>query len=296
MKKKFLCNCIITLGLLLFLTLIIPYLPLHSTATAQASETDKDKKNNYRLYVNSKTLVKGKSFVLKLDNLGDNSKVTFKSNDSEIASVNDDGTITAVKVGVAIITVTIKDDTDSPPLTCEVTVGPPAFSVKLTRSKIILGLNNSDFLRVILKPTNTAEEAKFSSNDPSIVNVSPGGRITANKIGLTYLFAEIESSNSDGTPKYAMCSVIVTSSSDAPLLDTYFNDHPELNYISESDLAQALDEFFNGGSAASSNSLVSDLNHFLNSEFDLSDLRSDMKAANSNNASDSKTEIISSNK
>ncbi|MGB4658506.1 MAG: Ig-like domain-containing protein [Mobilitalea sp.] len=296
MKKNFLCNCIITLGLLLFLTLIVPYMPLQSTAVAQASETTKDKKNDYRLYVNSKILVKGKSFVLKVNNLAENSKVTFKSNDSEIASVNDDGTITAVKVGVAIITVTIKDDTDPTNLYCEVTVGPPAFSVKLTRSRIILGLNNIDFLRVILKPTNTAEDAKFSSNDPSIASVSPGGRITANKIGLTYLFAEIESSNSDGTPKYAMCSVIVTSTSDASLLDAYFNDHQELNYIPESDLAKALDEFFNGGSAASSNSLVSDLNKFLDSEFDLSDLRSTMKAANSDNSSVNRTEIVSTNK
>jgi uncharacterized protein YjdB len=235
--------------------------------------------NDYRLNLKSITLVKGKSFTLKAYNLSEGAKVSFKSDDSEIASVSEDGTITANRVGVTIITVTVKDGVDNPSLTCDVTVGPPAFSVKITKSRIILGIDKTDLLRVILKPSNTAEDARFSSYNPEIAYVSIGGRVTAKKKGYTYLFAEIDATDSDGSRKFSVCNIIVTSPEDAPLVETYFNEHPELDMISESDLSAALEEFFNGSSAAKDGlSTVEALNQFLNTKFDLSAKRNDRDA------------------
>jgi uncharacterized protein YjdB len=278
MNKKFLRKCLITLGLFLFFTLLIPLSP-YNVKTAQAgsiSSTDKDKNDRYRLNLRSITLVKGKSFTLKVYNLSDNAKVNFKSDDSEIASVSDDGSITANQVGSTIITVTIKDGNDSTSLTCDITVGPPAFSVKITKSRIILGLDESDLLRVILKPSNTAEVARFSSYDPDIASISIGGRVTAKKLGLTYLFAEIDATNYDGSRKFAVCTVIITKTEDAPLLEDYFNNHPELDLITESDLTNALEEFFNGRSEEAKTPLVEALNKYLDKKFDLSALRAKM--------------------
>jgi hypothetical protein len=275
MKKFLTSKCFIFLGLLLFLTLLIPLSSL-SVKTASASEIGKEKSNDYRLNLKSITLVKGKSFTLKAYNLSDSAKVSFKSDDSEIASVSDDGTISANHVGVTVITAIIKDGNDSASLSCDVTVGPPAFSVKITRSRIFLGVDKTDLLRVILKPSNTAEDARFSSYDSDIASISTGGRVTAKRIGYTYLFAEIDADYNDGGRKFAVCSIIVTSPEDAPLVEAYFSEHPELDLIPESELSAALGEFFNGTPVTQTNGLstVEALNKFLDSKFDLAAKRS----------------------
>jgi len=277
MKKNFLSKCIITLGLFLFFTLLLP-LTSYNNKTALAGSIENETYNDYRLKLTSITLVKGNSFTLKAYNLSENAKVSFKSADSEIASVNEDGTITANKVGVTIITATIKEENNSTNLTCDITVGPPAFSVKITKSRIILGLGKNVILRVILKPSNTAEDAKFSSHDTDIASIRSGGYVTAKNLGFTYLFAEIDVPNSDGRSKFAKSSIIVTSPEDAPLLEAYFNEHPELDLIFEDDLSTALEKFFNGKSEktvtqATQSSLVDELNQYLEKEFDLTALR-----------------------
>ncbi len=278
MKRKLLCKCFISFGLLLLLTFVFPYHYLNPN-TAQAASIDTEKNDGYRLNLKSITLVKGKSFTLKVYNTNENAKIVFKSDDQEIASVSSDGTITANKVGSTVVTATIKDGASITNLTCDVTVGLPAFSVKLTRSRIVLGLDKTDFLTVILKPSNTVEAARFSSNDPTIAYVSTGGRVTAKKVGLTYLFAEIDASNVDGTRKNSRCTVIVTSKDDAPLVEAYFKDHPELDYIPEDDLVKALDDFFNGKySASSQTSVVNSLDSFLDEKFNLAKLRSTREA------------------
>lgn len=276
MILKFMKKLIISLGLLLFFTLLIPQGPDY-VRTVQAANLDKENKvADYRLNLRNITLVIDKSFTLKAYNLGENAKVSFKSNDSEIASVNDDGTITANKVGSTVITVTIRDGNNPVPLTCEVTVGPPAFSVRFTKSRIILGLDKSDLLKVILKPTNTAEVAKFSTYNAEIATISPGGKVTAKKLGLTHLFAQIDTKETIGFNKFATCTLIVTNPEDVTPLETYFNEHPELDQLPASALYDALIEFFNGtsekeamASSISAGSLVESFDKFLNEKFDL---------------------------
>ncbi len=285
MKKIKLCKCLITLGLILFITLLLPLTSYH-VVTAQAASIEKEVKDSYRLNLKSVTLVKGKSFNLKVYNLGTNSKVSFKSDDAEVASVSDDGTITANKVGATIVTVTIKDGIDKTPLTCDVTVGPAAISVKWTQERAFVGTGNEDILKVIIKPDNTTEVARFSSYDSSIATVSSGGRLTAKKVGMTYLFAEIDATNLDGTRKFAVCTVFVTSPKDVPKLQEYFSTHSELNRIPSYDLNKALDEFFNGGSAeaavtaedATESALIKALDSFLEEKFKLSEIRAKIKA------------------
>ena len=287
MILKFIKKLTICLGLLLFFTLLIPQSPDY-IRTVQAANLDKENKvPDYRLNLRNITLVINKSFTLKAYNLGENAKVSFKSNDSEIASVNDEGTITANKVGTTVITVTIKDGNNpAVPLTCDITVGPPAFSVRFTKSRIILGLDKTDLLKVILKPTNTAEVAMFSTYNEDIATVSPGGKVTAKKLGLTYLFAQIDTKDTIGFNKYATCTLIVTNPEDVTPLETYFNDHPELDQIPTSALYDALIEFFNGTSekeaivsTISAGSLVENFDKFLNEKFDFK-VNADQETAN----------------
>lgn len=272
MIKKLIKKCLLTLGLLLFFTLLIPS---YSTQTSLAASIDKEKNGDYKLSLKDLPLVKGKDFTLRVYNLKDSSRVSFKSDDSEIASVNNDGVVFGKKVGSTTITAVIKDGSDSTSLTCDVEVGPPAFSVKITKSRVILGINDTDQLRVILKPLNTTEEARYSSYDSSIANVSINGRVSGRSFGLTYLFAEIDATDDDGNHKYSACPAIIVNSNSVSDLEDYFDKHPELDMVSEADLNAALDKFFNGDSARkySSNNLVDALNKYLDNKFDLSQLR-----------------------
>ncbi|MDD3174659.1 MAG: Ig-like domain-containing protein, partial [Herbinix sp.] len=244
MKKKLLCNCFIMLGLLLFFTVFLPNISIN-TATAQAAETEKEKSEAYRLNLTSVVLAKGKSIPLKTYNVGENAKIIFKSDDQEIASVSDNGLITANKVGDTVITVVIKEGTNATSLDCKVTVGPSAISVRWTQSRIIIGIDNVDTLKVIIKPSNTVETAVYDSAKQSIVTISPGGRITAKNYGLTYLYAYIDANESDGSQKNDVCTVIVTSQENVSKLENYFSEHTELNKIADSDLSTALYKFFN---------------------------------------------------
>lgn len=167
------------------------------TPTAEATQ-------DIKLNVKSKALVKEKSYTLRVYNIKENQKVLFKSSDTEIASVNESGTVTGVAIGDATITVTVKDGLKVvATLTCDITVGPPAISVKLTKSELIMIVGKKTTLKTILQPYNTAEEIKFTTCDEKIASVSPGGRVKANALGSTFIVAMLDNG------KFDSCKVTV---------------------------------------------------------------------------------------
>ncbi len=203
MKRFIFKKCLLALGLYLFFTVIIPIPIAGNSIIAEASSVENEQ-NSIKLNVDSKSIVKDNTYDLKIYNILDSHKVTYKTDTASVATVDDKGTITAVDYGTAIITVTVKDGLKSiASLECKVTVGPPAISIILTKTDITLTVGDRTSLTAILKPNNTVEEAKFSSNDPTIASVSIGGRITAKSAGVTYVFASI------GNGKYDMCKVTV---------------------------------------------------------------------------------------
>lgn len=260
--KRFFSKYAFTFGLLLACILLVPTIVSNFTIISSASTVD-DKKPDVRLNLKSKSIVKGKNFLIKIYNLPQKSRVTYKSSDSDIASVDSTGLITANKVGDAIITVTVKSASTTSSFTCDVTVGPPAVSVKSNKSRIILALNQSDILKLILKPNNTAEEAKFSSYDYNIASISSGGRITSKSLGHTYVFATI-GDIADGSRKFETCSVLIVEKNDADAYVKYFDETAELNRIPDSHLNKALDDYFNSEGYKSTSSL----NIYLRTIFD----------------------------
>lgn len=202
MKTALWKKCLLAFGMFLFIAVITPPV-FGATAVASASTVDEEQ-SNIKLNVKSKSLVKDNTFSLKLYNVTESQKVSYKSGDSSIATVDDSGVITAVDYGTTTITVTVKDGLKTAAtLECEITVGPPALSVKLTKSEITLAVGDKTSLTAILKPNNTVEEARFLSNDSSIASVSIGGRVTAKAVGVTYIFASI------GNGKYDYCKVSI---------------------------------------------------------------------------------------
>ncbi len=203
MKKLLFKKCLLALGLYLFFTVILP-IPIAGNSIVAKASTVEEEQNPIKLNVESKSLVKDTTYALKIYNILDSHKVSYKSNSTSIATVDDAGTITAVDFGTAIITVTVKDGLKTiTTLECGVTVGPPAISIKLTKSEVTLPVGSKTSLTAILKPNNTVEEAKFSSNNSDTASISIGGKITAKSVGTTYVFASI------GNGKYDMCKVTV---------------------------------------------------------------------------------------
>lgn len=244
MNKNFISKCLIFFGLLLFFTFLPPIMPT-KVSIAKASDIEKEKNNEARFNLSSITLATGKSFSLRVYNIDKDAKVSFRSVDSEIASITEDGVLTGKKAGSTTIIATIRRGINTSILTCDVKVGPPAFSVKLIHSRIIIGLDQSFLLEALIKPINTVESVKFGSKNIDIATVSPGGRVTAKSAGMTYVYARIDATDQNGENKSSSCSVIVIKPEDVAPLNEYFSLHPELSMISEAELSDTLFEFFN---------------------------------------------------
>jgi uncharacterized protein YjdB len=206
MKKKAVSKKSVQLHLFLFVfTFLIIGAFFVNSPTAKAA-TSNDDKPEVKLNVNSKSIVVDTTYTLKVYNLSDSYKVTFKSDSSDIASVDNDGVITANKVGDTFITVTVRDGFKTiASLKCTVAVRPSAKSVKFTRGEVTLSVEQKKYLKVTLIPNNTIEEAEFSSSDSSIVTVDSNGKITGVSKGTAYIYATIK--NKD----YAICKVTVVT-------------------------------------------------------------------------------------
>ena len=108
-------------------------------------------------------------------------------------------------------------------LTCEVTVGPPAISVKWTKSEIVLAVGKRTTLKTLVLPYNTTEAVKFYSSDTEIATVTCTGKITAKAEGDTYVFAMIENG------KYDFCKVsVVDQDTYDQLFDSTVDDIPDI--------------------------------------------------------------------
>lgn len=197
MKKVTLTKkLLLPIGIFCF-TMLMPLPGTYNTAQAASSvstdQSTEEKQSEVKLNVKKKSLVEDTSYNLVLYNLQDSYKVAFKSSDSDIASVDKDGVVTAVKVGEATITVTVKDGSKTiQTLTCDIVVGVAAQTIKFNASSsITLVVGKSSLLDTIITPNNTVEEPKFSSKEPSIATVSSSGRITAKSAGTTYIFGTL---------------------------------------------------------------------------------------------------------
>ncbi|BCN32159.1 Ig-like domain-containing protein [Anaeromicropila herbilytica] len=209
MKKKLFSDNAAKLHIFFLLTaflIISAFFVSSPTAKAAASN---DNKRDPKLNVNSKSLIVDTTYSLKLYNV-EGYKVIFKSDDSNIASVNDDGLIEAKKNGETYISVIIRDGSKTvDTLKCTITVGPAAKSIVFSqKGDILISVNKKKYLKVILIPNNTIEEADFSSSDPSIVTVDSNGKITAVSKGTAYIYAKVRDDE-------ACCKIIVTDNTDS---------------------------------------------------------------------------------
>jgi len=162
-----------------------------------------------KLNVKSVSIIKDGTFALKVYNTAMDQMITFSSKDEEIATVSQAGVITGVSSGSTVITAAVYEDGKrKEELTCNVTIGPKATNVKLTKFDLVLAVGGSKLLRVNLDPINTVEQVKFYSSDAQIASVSSSGRVRAKEPGQIKIYAFI----SNG--KQSVCNVTVLSEED----------------------------------------------------------------------------------
>lgn len=144
-----------------------------------------------------------------------NTNVTWSTSNADVATVDENGVVTAVAVGSATITVTTEDQGLMD--TCAVTVAPIAVaSVSLDKSELNLieGLTGS--LTATVLPANADDKAvSWTSDKPSVATVSSEGVVTAVAPGS----ATITVTTHDGS-KTATCAVTVVAKSVASIVIT----------------------------------------------------------------------------
>ncbi len=137
------------------------------------------------------------------ETLATNKKVTWKSSNAAVATVDANGKVTAVKAGEATITVTTEDGAKT--AVCKVTVTMPVSGVTLNKTSLTLNIGANETLTATVAPADaTNKKVTWKSSDAAVATVDANGKVTAVKAGE----ATITVTTEDGG-KTATCKVTV---------------------------------------------------------------------------------------
>ena len=138
-------------------------------------------------------------------NTTDSKDISWSSNNEAVATVSEDGTVTAKSVGTAVITAT---STNGKTASCTVTVEKkliPITEVLIDKSSATLTEGESTTLTATVLPENTTDrkDISWSSSNNDIATVDTTGHVEAKKAGTVIITA----TSSNG--KTAECTVTV---------------------------------------------------------------------------------------
>ena len=134
--------------------------------------------------------------------------VTWTSNNTKVATVDNNGKVKAISKGTATITATTKDGGKKKNIT--VTVKDPVYVTDIIldpNSRIYLAVGSTTKLNATIKPSNaTNKTLNFSAGKPDIVSVDQNGNIKGLKQGISAVHVTATDRNSVG--KAAIVEVI----------------------------------------------------------------------------------------
>lgn len=150
-------------------------------------------------------------------NTTDSKKVTWSSDNSNIAKVDENGNVKGIAPGNAVITADCNGKKD----TCKVTVTSKLQSITLDKTTLEMSKEQNVKLNVIYNPSNTTDskEVTWESSNKEVATVDENGNVTAHKIGK----ATITVTSSVAGIKSAKCEINVTSK----LQSIYFDEEQE---------------------------------------------------------------------
>ena len=181
------------------------------TATCRVTVSDQEiKVTGVKLNKNETTILVGGSETLTATITpadATNQNVAWTSSDATVATVDDNGKVTAVKAGEATVTVTTEDGGKT--ATCRVTVSDREIKVtEITLAALAIYVGESKAVTATVKPDDaTNKELTWKSSDESIATVDATGKVTGKKIGT----ATITATARDGSGVSGSCTVTVLS-------------------------------------------------------------------------------------
>ena len=155
------------------------------------------------------TIKEGESVTLTTtcypDNTTFSKKITWSSSDTNVATVDANGTVIAKSAGTAVITATTENGKTA---SCTVTVEKkliPITEVCLDKSSATLTEGDTATLTATVLPENTtySKDVSWSSNNSEVAAVDANGTVTAKSVGTTIITATSENGKS------ASCTITV---------------------------------------------------------------------------------------
>ena len=135
--------------------------------------------------------------------------VSWSSSDTSIAQVDQNGIVTAVKGGNAVITAKAGEKT----ATCSVKVTVPVQNITLDKTALTLAKGEKATLTATVSPADATDKTvTWSSTDPSVAQVDQNGVVSAIKGGSAVIKAQAGG-------KSAVCGVTVTCPVESVSLD-----------------------------------------------------------------------------
>ena len=158
----------------------------------------------------SATLTEGETTTLVAtvlpENTTDSKSVSWRSSNSEVATVDANGTVTAKRAGTAVITAT---STNGKTAGCTVTVSKkeiPIIEISLDKSSATLTEGETTTIVATVLPENTTDSksVSWSSSNSEVATVDANGTVTAKRAGTAVIIA----TSTNG--KTAGCTVTVS--------------------------------------------------------------------------------------
>ncbi len=121
----------------------------------------------------------------------DSKTITWSSDNTDVATVNSYGKITAKAPGTATITAKVGDKT----ATCKVTVVVPMTGISLNKTSITMGKNDTLQLEVTYKPADTTDNKTvvWTSDNEAVASVDANGKVTTGTTGKAVITAKVGS-------------------------------------------------------------------------------------------------------
>lgn len=108
--------------------------------------------------------------------------LTWTSSDESVATVDENGKVTAIGVGTATITVSCNGKT----ATCKVTVVIPVEKVELNKNSLTLNVGNEEALIATITPENATDKTlTWTSSNEKVATVDNNGKVIAIGVGTT---------------------------------------------------------------------------------------------------------------
>lgn len=159
-------------------------------------------------YVAKGKTVKLTATVKVTPNKKANKKVTFKSANKKIATVNAKGQVKGIKPGSTKITVTSKKNSKKKASIKVIVQKTAAKKVTISAKKATLGIGEKKTLKASVSPKGASKQIAWSSSKSKVATVTNKGVVTGKKKGT----AVITAAAADGSGKKATCKVTVKNS------------------------------------------------------------------------------------